>query len=511
MKTRRLVALAAAIAAALTYSCVPAVAPEARSSAKTFERLSLLASQNPQLDDDYDASWSNSRHAWLIQALPWETDVTSLIATFAVSDGASISVAGTPQLSDVTANDFSSGLTYTITAEDGTSMDHAVFVYKSGESFPVLTFTTAQNPVLDGDYSTSWDDSRSAWVAAGLPWDADLSALVATFSAHSATLTVDNVVQASGMTPNDYRGGLLYTMRTPSGATSRHSVLIDRSPPAPATGTLGVALTVMAYNAENYDASDTTRHASLATMIKNASAEIVILTETSTTGATSAIPSLQSALSLAGWVLPHAAIVDVGTEQDIAVLSLYTIESYAAFRSPTSVGGIWPRPGLIAAVSVSNGSETATLEIVGLHLKASYSSDSPSQEASNVGKRIAQAADLMDYFRGVYDNGITDRYILVAGDMNTWRPGDRGSPTSTLGYLRSYDDASPSNDFTAVNEQYLPATSTHQLGSVLDHIILSPALFARYRPGSIQVKTADQSVTMSALSDHYPVLLELDL
>jgi len=57
----------------------------------------------------------------------------------------------------------------------------------------------------------------------------------------------------------------------------------------------------------------------------------------------------------------------------------------------------------------------------------------------------------------------------------------------------------------------LPGTATHQMGSVLDHVILSPGLTARYRAGSVAVKTSDLDVVMTDLSDHFPVLLELDL
>ncbi|MEA3447679.1 MAG: choice-of-anchor J domain-containing protein, partial [Bacteroidota bacterium] len=48
-------------------------------------------------------------------------DLTSLVAEFTLSTGATATVGGTPQESGVTANDFSAPVTYLVTAEDGTT------------------------------------------------------------------------------------------------------------------------------------------------------------------------------------------------------------------------------------------------------------------------------------------------------------------------------------------------------------------------------------------------------
>lgn len=409
MRTRRLVALAAAIAVALTFSCVPAVAPEARSSAKTFERIVFMAEHNEALAGfDYGLAWNGS--AWRNDAaMPCGTSLSSLVATFDVSDGAVVTVNGVIQRSGVTANDYADGITYTITAADGSSMDHPVTLKREA-------------------------------------------------------------------TPPSYGG-----------------IGLD-------------GLTVVSYNAEDFQQGSVETHTSVARMLKNASADIVVLTETEVSivaGVESDLSRLQAALAAIGYPMQYSASVEVGYPDDIAILSRYEIGTSGTVASPNT------RPGVKAVVRVPNGDAYTEILVIGLHLKASYSSDTTTE---NEEKRIAQAAALADTLRSTYAERVSSGYVIIAGDMNTWKPLDRNPAAScTLGRLCLLDDASPSNDFTAVNEQYLPATSTHQLGSVLDHIILSPALFAHYRPDSVQVKTADSSVTMSALSDHYPVLLELDL
>ena len=49
------------------------------------------------------------------------TDVTALVATFTLSDGATAQVGGVDQISGTTANDFTNPVTYKVTAQDGTT------------------------------------------------------------------------------------------------------------------------------------------------------------------------------------------------------------------------------------------------------------------------------------------------------------------------------------------------------------------------------------------------------
>jgi len=59
--------------------------------------------------------------------VPLATDRHALVATFTTS-GASVTVGGTPQVSGTTANDFSSPVTYRVTATDGSTQDYTVAV-----------------------------------------------------------------------------------------------------------------------------------------------------------------------------------------------------------------------------------------------------------------------------------------------------------------------------------------------------------------------------------------------
>lgn len=81
---------------------------------------------------------------------PWyATDLSSLVVDFTVSAGATVTVNGTTQASGTTANDFSSPVTYTVTAADGTTTKS----YTVTVSTAALTWTNAK---LDNSISTEW-------------------------------------------------------------------------------------------------------------------------------------------------------------------------------------------------------------------------------------------------------------------------------------------------------------------------------------------------------------------
>lgn len=70
-------------------------------------------------------------HHTIMAILPSGTVLSALVATF-TTNGASVAVHGTPQVSDVTANDFTMPLIYTVTARDGSTRDYWVSAFTLG-------------------------------------------------------------------------------------------------------------------------------------------------------------------------------------------------------------------------------------------------------------------------------------------------------------------------------------------------------------------------------------------
>jgi len=77
--------------------------------------------------------------------VPYGTDVTKLVATFTTT-GASVAVGTTAQVSGTTPNDFTNPVTYTVTAEDGSTQSYTVTVTVT--SSISITFTTSSYQTL---------------------------------------------------------------------------------------------------------------------------------------------------------------------------------------------------------------------------------------------------------------------------------------------------------------------------------------------------------------------------
>jgi hypothetical protein len=90
-------------------------------------------------------------------SVPTGTSVTALVATFTLSPYASASVVATgPQTSGSTANDFTSPVVYTVTAQDGSTQDYTVTVTVSTGPVTVLyaNFQTLPSGLTDNTEST---------------------------------------------------------------------------------------------------------------------------------------------------------------------------------------------------------------------------------------------------------------------------------------------------------------------------------------------------------------------
>ena len=70
--------------------------------------------------------------------LPFGTSVTSLVATFSIT-GASVTVDDVAQMSSITSNDFTSPVSYLVTAVDGSSTIYTVTVTVATSSAKALT------------------------------------------------------------------------------------------------------------------------------------------------------------------------------------------------------------------------------------------------------------------------------------------------------------------------------------------------------------------------------------
>ena len=137
----------------------------------------------------------------------FSTELTGLVATFSLSEGASASVNNESQQSGVTANDFTNPVTYTVTAEDGTTtQDWTVTVNISPNTetdFLSFNFAEQSDPAVV--------DSENHTVNIEVVFGTDLTELVTTFTlSPGARAEVNSIVQESGVTVNDFANHVTY-------------------------------------------------------------------------------------------------------------------------------------------------------------------------------------------------------------------------------------------------------------------------------------------------------------
>jgi endonuclease/exonuclease/phosphatase family metal-dependent hydrolase len=184
-------------------------------------------------------------------------------------------------------------------------------------------------------------------------------------------------------------------------------------------------------------------------------------------------------------------------------------------------GGYYNAPRFILRARVDVGGRP--IYFYGAHLKAT----SASTLETDIKRRRAQAHALETFIKANHTPE-TDS-IVILGDMNTTEASEF-TYTGTLGclMLKCDNPGNTANDFIAVNVKYLPIDwnglgypSGHSGGytwrsyfshnpwtGLLDHIILSPALYARYVPDSVDILLKGVE---PRISDHYPILLKIAL
>jgi endonuclease/exonuclease/phosphatase family metal-dependent hydrolase len=140
------------------------------------------------------------------------------------------------------------------------------------------------------------------------------------------------------------------------------------------------------------------------------------------------------------------------------------------------------------------------LIVYNLHLKAQV--PFPDCEGC-LERRRAQASALERYILE-RDDPEAD-LVIVAGDANSALAEDF-EPGNTLDRLtlRSDNPDGAANDFTPVNFEYRNEPTHNDFNSLLDHLILSPALMHHYIPDSVEVVAP-----AGRPSDHKAVLLRL--
>ncbi len=151
--------------------------------------------------------------------VPFGTAITALVPTFTLSAGATAKVGTVAQVSGTTANDFTSAVTYDVTAEDGITTQAwtvTVNVTAGSTATDILTFDLT-TPAVTGTVNAT-----AHTVALNVPFGTAITALVPTFTLSAgATAKVGTVAQVSGTTANDFTSAVVYDVTAEDGTTTQ--------------------------------------------------------------------------------------------------------------------------------------------------------------------------------------------------------------------------------------------------------------------------------------------------
>jgi endonuclease/exonuclease/phosphatase family metal-dependent hydrolase len=267
----------------------------------------------------------------------------------------------------------------------------------------------------------------------------------------------------------------------------------------------GLEVTLATWNVEGFDRGGQTpsgTYAGIAAALKNASVEVAAFEEVQSDD----LPKFVAAAQALGWTMPYSSCSSLSDHYNaLAVASKYPIVEASEILAPA---GKWPRSVYKVRIDIGKG-----LTLFVAHLKSGADNTALQQ-------RRDEAAALGAYLRTAYGDALATENLVILGDMNSMSAGDRGDTLSTLSLLQLREDGSPADDFTSMTESLLSSPDAYSwegvvsglwTQSALDHLILSPRARTNYVAGSLQIHRSDPAVTMTANSDHYPVVLDIKL
>lgn len=152
--------------------------------------------------------------------VPFGTSVTNLVAYFTAT-GTNVTVNGVTQERGITINDFTSSITYTVNASDGTAVNYIVTVTVAlNDAREITAFSIA------GHNSVINESASPKTITLYQPAGTSRTSLIATFSTTGSSVSVNSVNQNSGSTVNDFTSTVTYRVTAADGTTADYEVTV---------------------------------------------------------------------------------------------------------------------------------------------------------------------------------------------------------------------------------------------------------------------------------------------
>ncbi len=151
--------------------------------------------------------------------VPNTADLTSLVAEY-TTNSSNVKVNGNEQKSGLTSNNFSNPIEYTVTADSGDKKTYSVVVIKAPSGEKSLTAFSLNG--IAGEI-----DQAAGSVRVVLPPRTPRNSLKASFSSAGKSVTVDDAVQESGVTVNNFTTSVKYTVTAEDGSKKEYNVTVE--------------------------------------------------------------------------------------------------------------------------------------------------------------------------------------------------------------------------------------------------------------------------------------------
>ena len=188
----------------------PATQEIIKSAENELISFTFLASQNTDIETDVSANINITSNTITVN-LPSDTPVTALTPSITVSPKATINPKG--------IQDFTDAVTYTVTAEDGTTRSYSISTSSksSAKQITSFVFLLTNNPIEVNVVATIDEENKT--ITAAMPPGTDISGLLPEVKISAlATIDLD--------TAQDFTDSLDYKVTAEDGTTSVYTVTI---------------------------------------------------------------------------------------------------------------------------------------------------------------------------------------------------------------------------------------------------------------------------------------------
>ncbi len=175
------------------------------------------------IDGQLDNTIINAEDKTVELTMPYGTDVTSLIPEFVLSINAVAKIGEEEQISGTSVVDFTdTTVIYTITNGESPSSEWSVTINIGPE--PPAEFLSFN---IDGQIGQTTINSANKTVLVVMPNDTDVTALIPVFEITAgATAYINDSIQISGSTVNDFTNPVIYKLVTQGGVESDWTVTV---------------------------------------------------------------------------------------------------------------------------------------------------------------------------------------------------------------------------------------------------------------------------------------------